>query len=78
MSISPEQQKQKRSECFKENCQYMQKQCVRFHGYDCSRLGGNKIPTLMSLGYNTSIEGQGHSMKPKFVGESGGWTDEGR
>jgi len=69
-------EQERKSQCFKENCQYFLVSCIRFHGYGCSKLGGTKIPTLMSLSRNTSIQGQGHSMKPKFL--DGGNVDDDR
>ena len=68
MSISKELQR--KIDCFKYNCQYAKKHCIVYHGCDCVKLGGTKIPTHRSLGHDCSY--------PKFAGDRDGWTDEGR
>ena len=64
-----------KSQCFKENCQYFEKHCIVYRGYDCIKLGGNKIPTHRSLGHDYSYP----IRDPLGVGINDGWqTREGR
>ena len=72
-------EQERKLECWKVNCQYYEKHCTSFSGYNCSKLGGSKVPHLKSLGRNYSYQTNNtHSMKPKFLRECDGWSDEGR
>ena len=71
-------EQERKLQCWKVNCQYYAKHCIVYHGYLCVRLGGKRIPCQRTISHNHSVSVQGHSMKPKFLGDMDGWTDDGR
>jgi len=40
--------KRAKSQCFQSGCKFAELKCLSYHGQDCSRLGGNKIPVFQS------------------------------
>ena len=38
--------KLKQSQCFQSGCKFAELKCLSYHGEDCARLGGNKIPVF--------------------------------
>ena len=40
--------KLKKSHCFQSGCRFAELKCLSYHGQDCARLGGNKIPVFQT------------------------------
>jgi len=40
--------KLKKSQCFQFCCAYAELKCLSYHGQNCARLGGNKIPVFQA------------------------------
>ena len=40
--------KLKKSQCFQSRCRFAELKCLSYHGSNCARLGGNKIPVFQT------------------------------
>ncbi|MDP4158181.1 MAG: hypothetical protein Q8911_00250 [Bacillota bacterium] len=67
--------KRRKAECFTFDCKYAETRCIVFHGNDCVKLGGNKIPVMRSLGNPKPKSEKPSLIKPKFVNLEG-WDIE--
>ncbi len=70
-------QKRRKIECFRSDCKYFELYCLVFHGEECIRLSGRKIPVMRTLYREVK--------QPRpLVQSGGGWkhayfmTDDGR
>lgn len=42
-------EERKRRECWKSDCKYFELYCLIYHGEECIRLSGRKIPVMRTL-----------------------------
>ena len=57
----------RKQECFQSNCKYAENRCLVYHGRNCIRLDGIRIPVQRSMGEVRVPIQKPSSMKPYFI-----------
>ena len=65
-------EKQHKLECFQADCKYAELQCLSFHGNECKRLGGHRIPLMRNIDLKPRYDASSPTFKPYFM--NGGTT----
>lgn len=60
-------EKKRKQECFQAECKYAENRCLVFHGANCIRLDGNRIPVQRSMGEVRMPTQKLSAMKPYFL-----------
>lgn len=59
-------EKRRRQQCFQSGCKYAENRCIVFHGKDCMKLGGKKIP-VQRIPTEETLPNKRPGFKPYFL-----------
>jgi hypothetical protein len=81
--MAAKQDREKRLQCWRSACEYFEMRCIVYHGNECQRIEGNKIPRMRRITPEERDRRQRKSVivpaitfKPYFINPSIGDGDQ--
>lgn len=63
--------RRRKFQCFQSKCKFYEQRCIVYYGYDCAKLGGNRIPIQRIPNEFREPTQEPTGFKPYFISPSG-------